>query len=131
MQLDEEFAVLEVEVKRGTRRQRDYTDAVDKMISPLASAMPEICIRHTSESTWFHKRLRQPIPHSTVDKEVELPSLYEHKLGIFAQNIRDTLAREKALIVQKDKDVTISKKKILSTAQLFRIAASLPYLFQF
>ena len=63
--------------------------------------------------------------------EVEFQGQYEPAMGIFVQTIRDILAKENALMMQKDKDAMIDEKRIPSTARLFRIAASLPYLVQF
>ena len=130
-ELDEKFVALEAEVKRGSIGQKEYTKAVDEMIAPLASAMPQICVRHTSESDWFFKRLKEEIPNSNADVEVVFPSQYQHALGIFTQTIKETLAKEKIQMMRKDKDAIIGEKRILSTARLFRIAASLPFLVQF
>ena len=91
--------------------------------------------RHTTESTWFGKTLKEALPHSDIDKEVHFTKQHEGALAKFDQTMREELSAETRALqarAKKSGDTpVVSKARLLSKARLYRIASSLPFLVEF
>ena len=133
--LDRQFTTLESRVKQKSITHRQGSREIDLLIGGIALALPQICVRHTTESTWFGKCLKKPIRGTDVDREVGFPAIYRAAYEQFDSNVKSQLlAEQRSLqenVRQGGEDAIVNSRKIYSMARMYRIASSLPFLVRF
>ncbi|KAG6995858.1 major facilitator-type transporter ecdD [Physcia stellaris] len=131
IKLDNAYINIEEQIKKGSSPYKHSRQLIDSLLEGLNDVIPEIIVRHTSESSWFGKHIKQPLPHTDVDVHVEFPSTFSPLLDQFSGIIRHRLQAVESKPRKSADQPIISKKRILSMARLYRIASSLPFMLKF
>ena len=131
IELDNAYINIEEQIKKGSSPYKHSRQLIDSLLEGLNDALPEVMVRHTSESSWFGKHIKQPLPHTDVDVDVEFSSTFSPLLDQFSGIIRHQLQAIESTPLKSADQPIISKKRILSMARLYRIASSLPFMLKF
>ena len=129
--IDEAYIEIEDGIRKGTTIHKQSSKMIDSIMQEMADALEEVMVRHTAESSWFGKSIKKPLPHTDIDIKVTFPPEYRPLLDQFDQTIKQNLQSIKPPPRQRAGKPIISKKRILSSARLYRIASSLPFLLEF
>ena len=105
---------IEDQIRKGYSAYKHSSKLIDSSIKDLTDALPEIMIRHTSESSWFGKHIKKPLPHTDVDMTVPFPSQFTPLLDQLDQIIRQQL-----------QDIKPTPRGHVSPGQVSRVCLSL------
>lgn len=129
--IDLAYMGIEDSIRQGTSIQKHSSKLIDEIMRDLTSALWEVMIRHTSDSIWFSKCIKKPLPHTDLDINISFPAKYTPLLINFDRAIKTELQAIKPPPRQPAGKPVISKTRILSCARLYRIASSLPFMLKF
>ena len=123
--IDKAYFELEISIRKGSRvHSRELRQTIDVLTKDLTEALSKIMVRHTSDSLWFGKPIKEPIAHSDIDKSILFPSDLIPSLEAFDKTMKQQL---KAVAQGKK----ISATRLLSSARFYRIISSLPGMLKF